>query len=740
MERASLESEERILVRFADQIDSCPETGDFTLTPSAKLNRTLRIGPKSIALIGGPFDMRTKYRLQIGYRESLPVLPDGILNRYTSDASMGIIREGNGYTLRFFAPRVTGVTALLYHEPDQDPFVEISLAHDPSSGTWDTHTESLRPGDLAGYRVTGSPAGPSVDRKIFADPWSLAVTKQDDWRRRSLSVILPDEWLQPSSTRHIHVEPRDRFIYEAHLKDVSSLHPKVPRQFRGSYYGAIHNGDGAGGFHEHLQRLGVNTVEWLPLADYDHKEPPYGLKENGHQNTWNRYSFNHWGYMPAYWFAPESRYSTDTHSNGWLGRTGEQVMQLQRMINRQHELGFSVLVDVVYNHVAQYGENPIREIDPHYALRHDNQGNLIVESGCGNDLATERPMIRRLIVDSLQHWMTWYGVDGFRFDLAGLIDEGTLDAIGERLRGIEPDACLIAEPWGGLYDKHRYNVREWASWNDNFRDGLRGFDPKDDRGALFGNKMEQVSRHVLGDLYEDGGPYPSEENTVNYLSSHDGYSLGDFIRIALAADFEFDPRQCDANPPLSHELAAHMRLSYLLLMCSHGMVMLHEGDEYARCKRIVTLVAEDPFEGTLDHDSYNKDNPTNWLDWSLLDEDSRANLVAYLSGLAVIRKHHSALRLSRRETVSRLTVSHASAAGWEMVSGVDRVIVLTNFSRGDEAVFNLPSGRWVALADNRSASGNKPVSGAFEKRAVLPAISGMILVPSTPLNPLRSEA
>lgn len=727
--RVSLEASDRILVRLDDSPIDLPQPDAFLLSPHGQIRTILRSGPKALALIGGPFDEREKYTLTSPDGSEWPVLPDGILDRYMPNGSMGITREKNGYSLRFFSPRLSGLKAEFRHQPDEDPFAELSLALNGNSGCWEGWTDLLQPGDLVAYKTSGAPGGPEIDELRFADPWSWAVVKRDDWNRRSMTLILPDDLLALPPSNHLQVEGRQRIIYEAHLKDVTRLHPSIPEDLRGTYLGAVHQEDLRPSFHEHLKRLGINTVEWLPLADYDHREPPYGQRLPGSHNTWNRYSRNHWGYMPAYWLAPEGRYAGPTEEGGWIGRNGNQVRQMREMVRRQHELGFSVIVDVVYNHVAQYGENPIRQIDPWYSLRHDGKGNRLSESGCGNDLATERPYIQRLITDSLLHWTHYYGVDGFRFDLAGILDDVTLDKISRSLRAEVPDICLIAEPWGGRYDKFRYTCRGWSSWNDHYRDGIRGFDPATDRGTLFGNKVSDLLRHLSGNLQSDGGPYPREELSVNYLASHDGYTLADFLRIALGEE-KAAKRSAENVNQVSHSLLSRMKLAFFFLLTSRGMSMWHQGEEFAHCKRIVRGEAIDPESGQLDKDSYNKDNATNWLDWHLLNDPTRKELVDYISGLARLRVKHPSLALARRENITLLQANHRDATGMSIITGTDQLLLLYNLSSNREAVFKLPEGRWVAWADHQRSDADSPVSGIFTGKAIVSEMSGLLLSPT----------
>ncbi|MBD3166036.1 DUF3459 domain-containing protein, partial [bacterium] len=526
-------------------------------------------------------------------------------------------------------------------------------------------------------------------------------------------------------------------IYEAHIKDISRQAEKVPYDLRGTYLGAAESGKGTPlGL---IQDLGVNAVEWLPLADYDHIEPTFDDPSLPVHNTWNPYAFNHWGYMPAYYFAPEARYAYNNHlkADRWIGSNGAHVQQLRSLVQTLHRSGLAVIFDVVYNHVAQYGENPLRQIDPYYSLRYDREGRRQSVSGCGNDLRTERPMIRRLILDSLKHWMKVYGADGFRFDLAGLIDAETLAAITRELRGIKPDLHLIAEPWGGRYDKGRFSRVRWASWNDHFRDGIRGTDPEYGKGYIFGqwsprDSGDAMLRHVRGNLREDGGPYDHEEHCVNFISCHDGHPIGNFVRVG-GEHMNHETNHNSVGKPrsayrvLSGRDDRRIRLSSLLLLTSRGSVMLHQGDEWGRAKVIEGRSGHDPERGKLDHNSYEKDDPTNWVDWEELDSPANRKLRDYTRGLIAIRRRHPALRLATRGDVELLSAKLEFAFGYRISVARDDMIVLANADPTREATFDLPPGRWRVLADHLHADPERSVGGVRERAITLGPVAGAVL-------------
>jgi pullulanase len=372
-------------------------------------------------------------------------------------------------------------------------------------------------------------------------------------------------------------------------------------------------------------------------------------------------------------------------------------------------------------------------IDKKYYFRLDDDQNLTARSGCGNDFKTERPMARRLIVDSLLHWMREYGVDGFRFDLAAMIDGGTLDRVTEETRRLNPRVILIAEPWGGGKNEQAgFSRRGWASWNDAFRDGIKGRHPKHGPGFIFGAAGEAkpagaVKPLLTGTLAADGGPFLQAGHSLNYLESHDDFTFGDFTRIASGRAAE-DRAVTDvkSNAVLTLEELKIHRLGAMALFTSRGAVMLHAGQEFGRSKVIAAAAGvDDPAAGRLDGNSYNKDNETNWIDYghALLNGE----LVEYYRGLAALRTAHPALRRAPSMSVRFLQCANASAVGFTLPSDGRILAVLMNGHSSLAAVFTLPEGVWEVLADGDGAGLEPRRTWKGESISVPPA-SGFILL------------
>ncbi len=341
----------------------------------------------------------------------------------------------------------------------------------------------------------------------------------------------------------------------------------------------------------YIESLGVNTVELLPAMEFANIEIPYKDSLNGRFNNWNPYERNHWGYMTSNFFAPAAYYSTGWEKmewNKWMGRDGRQVNDFKDMVKAFHKKGIGVIMDVVFNHLSEYEIGNLKEIDKEYYFRLDKNGNYITESYCGNDLKTERPMLRRLIIDSILYWMKEYHVDGFRFDLGKLIDWITIEEVIREARKVNPNVVFVCEPWGGGYDPTGFSLRDWGAWNDQIRNGVKGENPNNGLGWIFGkwygnNNKSRIKSYVRGTLIEDkGGLFLHKEHSVNYLESHDGYTLGDFIRIGtgeVKADSVIANR--DKHAKLSPLQLRLNKLAALFLFTSQGITMIHSGQEFA---------------------------------------------------------------------------------------------------------------------------------------------------------------
>jgi pullulanase/glycogen debranching enzyme len=642
----------------------------------------------------------------------------------------------NGSTIfRVFCPRSPLVTVELFDSYTDSDGRSI-LMKNIGSGVWELIVQGDLSGKFYGYRITSPTDNLPFSRSDFAvaDPYSYWVVTRQNYRQNPLTKIIRkqhfdwqnDDFVTPSDLR-------DLIIYEVHIKDITGrLKDTYPNK---SWYQRFLAAGETGGI-EYLKKLGINAVEFLPIQKFAYEEPPYNsLTPEGYRNTWNPYATNYWGYMTSFFFMPESIYaekSVPSHQQIY-GTQDNAIDEFKTIVRELHKNGISVILDVVYNHVSQYDYNPLKYLDRTYYFRHDHQGNLTSESGCGNDLKTESPLARKLIIDSILYWMKEFHIDGFRFDLAHLIDRETLISIREEARKINPDVILIAEPWGGGYNPTAFSEIGWSSWNDQIRNGVKGSDPVHDPGFIFGCWQRETSRLSLENfvrgtiLNAPNGRFHRSSHSVNYLESHDGYTIADFIRIYLN----------NRNP---HHVFSHenmigtlegvelniARLSALFLMVSQGVTMIHAGQEIGRGKVIEATNITDPEAGRLDHNSYNKDNNTNYINWNLIRNN--AELFKYYSGLIKLRRNSPALRKARPDSIAfrnyqdalHLTFSirnHGTTDPFEY-------FIILNGNQEVEHTVELPDGFWQLMVSETVAS-HVPISVISGIVKIRP-VSGMV--------------
>ncbi|MBN1560176.1 pullulanase [candidate division KSB1 bacterium] len=678
-----------------------------------------------------PIDIAKTYRIKLE-NDVIVVDVDALLDGFYSDKELGCTWDATQTTFRLFAPRAKGVQLWLFANVTDEPQDPFDLRRD-RDGVW----EISLPGHYFGACYAYSVDGPSArrdnfDSKLFADPYSRAVATTNDYLHRGKTLILDTSHYDWQGDTPLALPNEDLIIYECHVRDLTA-HPSsgVRSPLAGSYKGLIQRGQ-IGGI-EHIKVLGVNAVEFLPIHDFGNIEIPYGEPVGGIVNTWNPYARNHWGYMTSYFFAPESYYADGAlAANHYSGVEGRQVNDFKDVVKAFHREGIAVILDVVYNHVSQYDQNCFKCIDEKYYFHLHDDGTLRSDSGCGNDFKTDRPMARKLIIDSVKFWLQEYHVDGFRFDLATMIDWQTCDEIMREARKVNPNVILIAEPWGGgVYNPVEFSRHGWAAWNDQIRNGVKGQNPFDKQGFIFGqwydhNNPERMKSYVLGTLAEDGGLFQKKSHSINYLESHDDHTLGDFIRIGLGGSQRVD--DVDENARLTTAQLQLNKLAALFLFTSQGAIMIHEGQEWARSKVIAPTPAPDKEIGHIDHNSYNKDNQTNWLNFAHAARN--ADLLDYYRGLIALRKAHPAFRRAVKLDFEFFTVQDNPFA---VVYKIDRFgsgdshdfIVAINGNRRDEAEIELPPGDWQVVVDGQVAGAR--VIRTARKSVTIPPSTGMVL-------------
>ena len=517
-------------------------------------------------------------------------------------------------------------------------------------GVWHGRVEGVRPGQRYGYRVHG-PYRPwdgvrANPAKILVDPYARRITGAvtdlaaaqgwlhdpmlgvrsdiDSLGHVPLSVVTaPDE---PVTRVRPDVPWSETVIAELHVRGATMLHPFVPVELRGTYLGLAHPA-----FVDHLRRIGVTAVELLPVMAI--ADEPSLLARGG---------TNYWGYATLGFLAPAARYASVP---------GAEIEEFRTMTAALHAAGIEVILDVVPNHTAEGGVAgttlSYRGLDApaYYSL--GGNGHDADITGTGNTLDSGSPTVIRLVCDALRHWVTNFGVDGFRIDLASVLGRphsGPFDPNSALLTAIATDPVLstvklIAEPWDATGEGYRVGgfAVAWSEWNGRFRDAARDFWRS--RGGI-----GEVASRLTGssDLYALSGRRPWA--SINFVTAHDGFTLRDLVsyeRKHNEANGEHNRDGNDDNrsqnfgvegdpatPGVQAQRAATARALYGTLLLATGTPMVLGGDERWRTQR-------------GNNNAYCLDDETSWIDWT--DDDTTRAMTAFAERVAAIRRSSPAL-------------------------------------------------------------------------------------------------
>ncbi|MBF0545008.1 MAG: hypothetical protein HQM08_11265 [Candidatus Riflebacteria bacterium] len=432
-----------------------------------------------------------------------PIHLDGLFQKnFISKKRLGAFVEGDpeATTFRLFAPRADNVILLVYEDSElQLKVLEKKMIKD-SDGVWETSIHRSLWGNYYGYRVFGNRSefdsrGEGFDSsKIWPDPYSKASVFHT-----GPSILIDSNVdrfpFKGWSDQNFQAPSRsDLIVWECSIRDLTTHSTaNIDKEYKGKYMGLISSEKTECGI-GHMKDLGINAAELLPVYEFDDNPP----------------GSYHWGYMPSLFFAPEASYASNPY--------GKQFYEFKELVNTFHRNQIAVILDVVYNHSG--APQVLMGMDKQYFYRHDFNLGLLNFSGCGNDFKSELPMGRRLILDSLKYWVEEFHIDGFRFDLAELIDLKTLREIENELQKVKPGIILIAEPWsfrGTL--KGKLKKTEWTCWNDDFRNRIKE--------AALGRLPAKELEPILKGSVELWTSSPLE--CVNYVESHDDFTLTDYL-------------------------------------------------------------------------------------------------------------------------------------------------------------------------------------------------------------------
>ncbi|HZY10820.1 MAG TPA: alpha-amylase family glycosyl hydrolase [Bacteroidota bacterium] len=665
------------------------------------------------------------------------------LDALFSSKGLGCIVGNRSTTFRVFAPRASEVRVAIFDRHDEAIGDEFTMTRD-EQGVWEFAISKELYGKYYAYRVSG-PSGKGENFNpdiLLADPYSRAVVTKNNYHQPAKSIILKTNYEWEGDTFVVPKNHNELIIYEAQVRDLTA-HDTSGVNAKGTYAGITENGK-RGGL-SYLKDLGINTIEFLPLFKFGTIELPYRsksvLSEGFEFNTWNPYERNHWGYMTSYFFTPETYYGSDgtMQPNKYNGVDGRAVREFKDLVKVLHREKMAVILDVVFNHVSYYDYSPFRYIDKFYYFHTDSDGRFTNRSGCNNDFKTDRPMVRRFIIDCLKYWMTEYHIDGFRFDLATMIDNETLRQMTLEVKAINPNAVLIAEPWSNAgYNPSGFSDLGWSSWNDRYRNAVKGEDPIDRRGYIFGNHQghdhkKTFMSFITGTLREDGGLFERQEHSISYVESHDGYTLGDFIRLALGdAQANQKITNLDEHVKLTPRQLTVNKFAALVLLTTQGPIMLHEGQEFAHSKVIVPTLVSDSHVGMIDHNSYDKDNETNYLNYD--HQKINLELYNYYKGLIALRKLYPIISSGTKNAVEFFETSNDFVIAFQLNKdkapspfNTNTLFIILNANFTHETEINLPEGNWKVLANAEEVVVDD-TGKIVKEKIIVPPTSGMILL------------
>jgi pullulanase len=555
--------------------------------------------------------------------EEIPIYPGGIVrtkwfdDRYSPLGShLGADCRPEQTVFTIWAPTAASVVLLLNKQPYNLIKKEKGIWHLTVPGDWHGATYQ--------YEVTVN--GKS---NVVNDPYAKAMLPNS---KAGVVVELSRTDQLPASTEHA-VEPSETIIYELHVRD-ATVHKASGVKNRGKFLGLTEKGtttpDGYSTALSYLTELGCTHVQFLPVNDFAR------VDELNPEEDYN------WGYDPLYFQAPEGSYSTQPEE------PISRINELKQLIHTFHQEGLSVILDVVYNHVYKLEKSDFEKIVPGYYFRYHPDGSLSNGTGVGNDIASERQMVRKFILDTVDFWLREYKIDGFRFDLMGILDTETMLQIRDRTKQEKVPIMLLGEGWDmGTALPSNKKAASYNSWtlpgicffNDFFRDSVKG-ELFLEKGTGYvngsGRFIERMPHLVTGSaLSKFGKPVVSHvQQSVNYVECHDNQTLWDRLEVT-------NPKTPSSLRKKMHQLATGITL------LSQGIPFLHAGQEWFRTK-------------FGDENSYLSGDRINQLDW--LQREQETDYIEFVKQLIAFRKKHKLLRLdSNQEVMKRFHVLETPA-------------------------------------------------------------------------------
>ncbi len=605
---------------------------------------------------------------------------------------LGLVYSSRQAAFRIWAPTATNVRLHIYKEGTGGAALQTLDMKKSDNGTWNY----LLVGDHKGKFYTFSVVtGNGKWSDEVPDPYAKAVGVNG---KRAMIVDLretnPPGWAADKIPAF--AQPTNAVIYELHIRDASIANNSgitMKGKFRGLTEKNTHNDAGLSTGLDHLKELGVTHVHLLPAFDYNSVDESAPEKKQ----------YN-WGYDPLNYNAPEGSYATDAYDGA------NRIREFKELVRSFHENGLRVIMDVVYNHTALTANSNFNQLVPGYYYRQTKEGKFSDATACGNEIASERAMTRKFILESVKYWVEEYHIDGFRFDLMGVHDITTMNFISRELHKLKPGILLYGEGWTAgaspLPDSARAlkanvsKLERIAVFSDDIRDGIKGsvFD-HNDRGFASGKPgMEEsikfgivaACKHPQVDYSKvnySKAPYSLQpSSTVTYAECHDNHVLWDKLAISAKDASSAERRQM-------HKLALS------IVLTSQGISFLHAGTEFLRSKQGV-------------ENSYNSGDSINAIDWNL--KTLNKDVFDYVKALIAMRKAHPAFRMvSAKDIANNLRfmddqpvgVIAYTINGKAVKDKWNKIRVYFNGS-GEEKTVRTGSAGWsVAIEHNELAKG-----------------------------------
>nr|WP_316614248.1 type I pullulanase [uncultured Ruminococcus sp.] len=636
------------------------------------------------------------------------------------DSDLGATYTEDHTTFKLWAPTADDVKVCIYKtgsdkEEGFNNIVVKPMTLSKSVGTWYVTLE----GDLKNMYYTYKVTIGSVTHEVV-DPYAKAVGVNGD---RGMIVDLndtdPEGWSDDSFKRVS--EASDAIVWEVSVRDFSAAENSgVSEKNRGKFLAFTEkdtklNGQegGVSTCVSYLKELGVNYVQINPFYDFASIDEAESIDDQ----------YN-WGYDPKNYNAPEGSYSSDPYD----GRV--RIQECKQMIQALHEAGIGVIMDVVYNHTYESEDSFFNQIAPYYYYRINEDGTWSNGSACGNDVATERTMARKFIRESVAYWADEYHIDGFRFDLMGLMDVETMNGIRKDLDALSDGEHIImyGEAWNmktnvpsnvtlANQDNMDQLSERIGAFNDSGRDAIKGSNfEASGKGFVQEGSSKGGVRDAIEGVGKGWASVPSQ--CVNYASCHDNLTLYDKLTSSVYDDGKYTQRRED--------LLKMNQLSAAAVLMSRGVPFMLAGEELGRTKQ-------------GDENSYRSSVEVNQIDW--FSRYRFTSMTDYYKGLISIRKAIPTLRdgLGERTTIDYLDSTSKNTIAYSVTgSDMPSVVVALNGDNTKAATVSLPDGKWIVLADDQRA-GLKSL-GEASGTVNVPATSAYVLVDAGSFAAIEQEA